>query len=359
MRNSKRMLTLLLVFAILIVMSVCAGALKLSELKDSIGITIDGYANEPIWESSPGGYFKVASGGGGAIRILADKHYIYIHAFANDYTESETDTFTLSVSGIGGTHAIKINRMGAKLSGSGTYAVHLHAENEFSAEFKFPTSITKAGNITAKLIASDNGVTSSGQVTLSITAPTTTTTTTTKTPTQPPTQAPNTPNTKLPAGNSGTPSSGGSSGDNSTGSNSSGGNTGSNNNLGGSVTLTPPAGGTTAPGETTAAPRITDKTVGAGMTDTSGETITTPEGETITLPPDEQGQGGNRALLVSSAVIIAGLIILFAWFALKYYYGSKKNDEEEEDNYVENDVPEQEIDAEDNPKNEDDNADKN
>ncbi len=319
MRNSKRMLTLLLVFAILIVMPVCAGALKLSELKDSIGITIDGYANEPIWESSPGGYFKVASGGGGAIRILADKHYIYIHAFANDYTESETDTFTLSVSGIGGTHAIKINRMGAKLSGSGTYAVHLHAENEFSAEFKFPASITKAGNITAKLIASDNGVTSSGQVTLSITAPTTTTTTqkptttTTKTPTQPPTQAPNTPNTKLPAGNSGTSSSGGSSGGNNIG-----GNTGGNNNSSGAITLTPPAGETTVAGEITS------------MTTPEGETITTAvDTENTTIPEEETtaSSSGNLEILSSnwSFYVILIAILILAGIVGYVVYGHRKN----------------------------------
>ena len=320
MRRSKRMLTLLLAFAIIIVMPVCAGALA---LKDSLGISIDGYMSESAWESSAMKSFTLSSGNKAFLRLLADKKGVYVGVLVFDLTPDDADNISVSVSGIGGSHSIKLSRSGSKLSGSGTYAVD-NSSNQYSAECKFSATISGAGSVSATLTVTDDGNKNSGSTSLSLTVPTSPqttkpTTTTTKAPTQPPTQTPNTPNTKPPAGNSGTPSTGGSSGGNSTGGNSNiGGNTGSNNNISGSVTLMPPAGETTDAGE------ITNRTT------PEGETITTAvDAEDTTIPAEETtaSSTGNLEILSSnwSFYVILIAILILAGIVGYVVYGHRKN----------------------------------
>ncbi len=370
------------------IISTAAAIYNINSVPESQPITIDGYNNESAWEDSIFIKHNLPSRNTNftkyiILRVLCDEDYLYVNAYVADddraTKDGKPDNVRLVMKQGNYSKDLTVSYTGKALSGGGISAGY---DNEMyyvvEARIPFQRKWSSSGEFSLSATVTDNGKSSDGEILsdvrtfgylfkVNISTPTTKPTaapTTTKAPTRPPTQAPNTPNTKLPAGNSGTPSTGGSSGGNSTGSNSNiGGNTGSNNNIGGSSALTPPAGGTTAAGETTAAVGITDKTVGAGMTDTSGEIITTPEGETITLPPDEQGQGDNRALLVSSAIIIAGLIILFTWFSLKYYYGNKKNDEEEiaividssnedeKDSHTENDTSEQNTDTKTNVEN--------
>ncbi len=389
MKKHRRVLFSAIIAVVILlnpIISTAAAIYNINSVPESQPITIDGYNNESAWENSIFIKHNLPSRNTNftkyiVLRVLCDVDYLYINAYVADddraTKDGKPDNVRLVMKQGNYSKDLTVSYTGKALSGGGISAGY---DNEMyyviEARIPFQKKWTSSGEFSLSATVTDNGKGSDGETLsdmrtfsylfkVNISTPTTKPTaapTTTKAPTQPPTQTPNTPNTKPPAGNSGTPSTGGSSGGSSTGGNNIGGNTGSNNNVGGSTLTPPPAGGTTAPGETTAAAGITDKTVGAGMTDTSGETITTPEGETITLP-NEQGQGGNRALLVSGAVIIAGLIILFAWFALKYYYGSKKNNEEEieividssnedeKDGYTENDTSEQSADTKTNVEN--------
>ncbi len=325
------------------IISTAAAIYNINSVPESQPITIDGYNNESAWENSIFIKHNLPSRNTNftkyiILRVLCDVDYLYINAYVADddraTKDGKPDNVRLVMKQGNYSKDLTVSYTGKALSGGGISAGY---DNEMyyviEARIPFQRKWTSSGEFSLSATVTDNGKGSDGEILsdvrtfsylfkVNISTPTTKPTaapTTTKVPTQPPTQTPNTPNTKPPAGNSGTPSTGGSSGGNSTGGNSNiGGNTGSNNNSSGSVTLIPPAGETTDAGE------ITNRTT------PEGETITTAvDTEDTTIPAEETtaSSTGNLEILSSnwSFYVILIAILILAGIVGYVLYGHRKN----------------------------------